>query len=127
VSDPDTGLDRYLRIKPNMRFIEVHPRGKLKELTEQEREKILENIANLTVLREILPPENFEFHGFGSLYVFDVTQSEIISDLERSLIDQESIFSKNGFSSSSKSSASCFVVPVLSPVLQRSRAIRSCS
>ena len=97
VSDPDTGLDRYLRIKPNMRFIEVYPRGKLKELTEQEREKILENIANLTVLREILPPENFEFHGFGSLYVFDVTQSEIISDLERSLIDQESIFSKNGF------------------------------
>ena len=97
VSDPDTGLDRYLRIKPNMRFIEVHPRGKLKELTEQERERVLENMANLTVLREILPPENFEFHGFGSLYVFDVTQSEIISDLERSLIDQESIFSKNGF------------------------------
>ena len=97
VPDPDTGLDRYVRIKPSMRFIEVHPRGKLRELTEQEREKITKNMTDLTVLREILPPENFEFSGFGALYVFDVTQSEIISALERSLIDQESIFSKSGF------------------------------
>jgi GAF domain-containing protein len=97
VPDPDTGLDLYLRIKPNLRFIEVHPKGKLKELTEQERSRIFENMTNPAVLREILPPENFEFSGFGSLYVFDVTQSEIISALERSLIDQESIFSQSGF------------------------------
>ena len=97
VQDPDTGLDRYLRIKPNLRFIEVHPRGKLKELTEEDRSRILENMANPAVLREILPPENFEFSGFGALYAIDVTQSEIISALERSLIDQESIFSQSGF------------------------------
>jgi hypothetical protein len=97
VPDRETGLDLYLRIKPNLRFIEVNPKGKLKELTEEERAIILENMTNLTVLREILPPESFEFSGFGSLYVFDVTQSEIISALERSLIDQESIFSKSGF------------------------------
>jgi hypothetical protein len=97
VPDPDTGLDLYVRIKPNLRFIEVHAKGELKKLSEEERTKILENMTNPTVLREILPPENFEFHGFGSLYAFDVTQSEIISALERSLIDQESIFSKSGF------------------------------
>jgi len=56
VPDPETGLDLYLRIKPNLRFIEVNPKGKLKELTEEERAKILENMTNLTVLREILPP-----------------------------------------------------------------------
>ena len=97
VPDPDTGLDLYLRIKPNLRFIEVHPKGKLKELTEEERTRILENMTNPVVLREILPPENFEFSGFGCLYVFDVTLSEIVSALERSLIDQESIFSQSGF------------------------------
>ena len=88
VPDPDTGLNLYFRIKPNLLFIEVHPKGKLKELTEEERTRILENMANPAVLREILPPENFEFTGFGSLYAFDVTHSEIISALERSLIDQ---------------------------------------
>ena len=97
VPDLDTGLDLYFRIKPNLRFIEVHPKGKLKELTEGERARILDNMTNPAVLREILPPDNFEFSGFGSLYAFDVTQSEIISALERSLIDQESIFSKSGF------------------------------
>ncbi len=97
VPDPDTGLDLYLRIKPNLRFVEVRPKGKLRELTQEERARILENMTDLTVLKEILPPENFEFSGFGSLYVFDVTQSEIISALERGLIDQESIFSKSGF------------------------------
>ncbi|MBP1741258.1 MAG: hypothetical protein H6Q48_3551 [Deltaproteobacteria bacterium] len=97
VPDPDTGLDLYLRIKPNLRFIEVHPKGKLKELTEEERTRILENMTNPVVLREILPPENFEFSGFSCLYVFDVTFSEIVSALERSLIDQESIFSQSGF------------------------------
>jgi hypothetical protein len=97
VPDPDTGLDLYLRIKPNLRFVEVRPKGKLRELTQEERARVLENMTDLTVLKEILPPENFEFSGFGSLYVFDVTQSEIISALERGLIDQESIFSKSGF------------------------------
>jgi hypothetical protein len=97
VPDPDTGLDLYLRIKPNLRFVEVHPTGKLKELTEAERGRILENMANPAVLQEILPPENFQFRGFGSLYVFDVTYSEIVSALEKSLIDQESIFSQSGF------------------------------
>jgi hypothetical protein len=97
VPDPDTGLDLYFRIKPNLRFIEVHTKGELKKLTEEERTRILENLTNPTVLREILPPENFEFSGFGALYAFDVTHSEIISALERSLIDQESIFSKSGF------------------------------
>jgi len=97
VPDPDTGLDLYLRIKPNLRFIEVHPKGELKKLTESEHARILENMTNPAVLREILPPENFEFRGFGSLYALDVTQSEIISALERDLIDQESIFSQCGF------------------------------
>jgi hypothetical protein len=80
-----------------MRFIEVCPKGKLKELSKEERSKIVENMTDLAVLQAILPPENFEFHGFGSLYVLDVTHSEIVSGLERSLIDQESIFSKSGF------------------------------
>ncbi len=97
VPDPDTGLDLYLRIKPNLRFIEVHPKGELKKLTEEERARIFENMTNPAVLQEILPSEDFEFRGFGSLYVLDVTQSEIISALERDLIDQESIFSQCGF------------------------------
>jgi hypothetical protein len=97
IPDPETGLDLYLRIKPNLRFVEVHHKGKLKELSDQEKARILENLTVPDVLMEILPPQNFELHGFAAFTVFDVTQSEVLSALERNLIDQESIFSQSGF------------------------------
>jgi hypothetical protein len=97
VPDPKTDLDLYLRIKPNLRFVEVHTKGRLKKLPDKEIARILENLTSPDVLREILPPDNFEFHGFAAFSVFDVTQSEVLSALERNLIDQESIFSQNGF------------------------------
>ncbi|RJR50631.1 MAG: GAF domain-containing protein [Desulfobacteraceae bacterium] len=97
VSDPKTGLDLYLRIKPNLRFVEVRTRGKFKKLNDKEIARILENLTSPDILGEILPPENFEFQGFAAFSVFDVTQSEVLSGLERNLIDQESIFSRSGF------------------------------
>lgn len=97
VTDPDTGLDRYFRVNPDLRFVQVHHHGEVKELTEEERVRILENLSEPDVLKEILPPEHFEFHGFTAFQLVDVTQSEVISALERDLIDQESIFSRSGF------------------------------
>jgi hypothetical protein len=97
VPDPESDLDLYVRIKANLRFVEVHPNGKLKKLTDGEIAGILENLTSPDLLREILPPENFEFQGFAAFTVFDVTQSEVLSALERNLIDQESIFSQSGF------------------------------
>ena len=97
VPDPKTGLDLYLRIKPNLQFLEIHHKGELKQLSEKERARLLEHLAEPEVLREILPPENFEIHGFAVFNVVDVTQSEMLSALGKDLIDQESIFSQAGF------------------------------
>ena len=97
VPDPKTGLDLHLRIKPSLQFLEVHHKGPLKQLSEKERARLLENLAEPEVLREILPPENFEIHGFAVFTVLDVTQSEMLSALGKDLIDQESIFAQSGF------------------------------
>jgi GAF domain-containing protein len=97
VPDPETGLDLHLRMKPNLQFVEVHHRGELKELSEEERARLMEHLAEPEVIREILPPENFEIHGFASFDIVDVTQSELLSALEKDLIDEESIFSQTGF------------------------------
>ncbi len=97
VPDPETGLDLHLRIKPNLQFVEVHQRGELKELSEDEKARLMEHLAEPEVLREILPPENFEIHGFATFDIVDVTQSELLSALEKNLIDEESIFSQTGF------------------------------
>jgi len=97
VPDPKTGLDLHLRIKPNLQFLEIHHKGELKELSEKERAVLLEHLAEPEVLREILPPENFEIHGLSVFNIIDVTQSEMLSALGKDLIDQESIYSQAGF------------------------------
>lgn len=97
VTDPKTGLDLHLRIKPNLQFLEIHHKGELKKLSEKERARLLEHLADPEVLREILPPENFEIHGFAVFNIIDVTQSEMLSALGKDLIDQESMYSRPGF------------------------------
>ena len=97
VTDPDTGLERHFQITPDFQFVQVGTVGKPVALTDQERERIIGHIADPDVLTELLPPSNFVFRGFTVVRAVDVTESEITSALERDLIDQESIFSADGF------------------------------
>jgi hypothetical protein len=97
VTDPVTGLERHFQITPDFQFVQVGTVGKLPELSDREREHVIEHIANPDVLKTILPPKNFIFRGFTVVRAVDVTESEITSALERDLIDQESIFSADGF------------------------------
>lgn len=97
IQDPDTKLDRYFRLQLNPRFVEIRPTGELPLLSEEQRATILENLTNPEVLRQMLPPERFEIQGLTVVEAVDVTQSEVLSALERDLIDQDSIFTKAGF------------------------------
>ena len=95
--DPETGLDRHYRIKADFRFIEVHPVRELVPLTDGQRAKILEHITEPDILREILPPGDFDLQGFTILHAVDVTESEMISALSRDLVDRQSLISQKGF------------------------------
>lgn len=97
VPDEKTGLDRYYRLIPDMRFVEVLGIGEIPDLDENSRAAIVENITDAEVLRQYLPPEKFLLRGFVVIRVVDVTESEILSLLERDLVDQDSIFSQDGF------------------------------
>lgn len=97
VPDPTTGLDRHYKINFDFRFVEARAVNEPKALSEEERVLIRENLTEPEKLREILPPEDFELHGFTVFQAMDVTESEIISALERDLIEQENIVSSNGF------------------------------
>ena len=97
VTDPTTGLERHFQVTPDFQFVQVGTVGKPRELTEQQRERVIEHIANPEVLTALLPPGDFIFRGFTVVRAVDVTESEITSALERDLIDQESIFSADGF------------------------------
>ncbi|MFA6222848.1 MAG: GAF domain-containing protein [Desulfomonilaceae bacterium] len=96
VPDPDTGLDRYYKIITQTKFVEPHSPTPVRDLTEDERSKIRENILDLESLGRIIQIENFEFHGFVVVYALEITTSSVISALESDLIDSGSIACGSG-------------------------------
>jgi len=97
VSDPATGLNRHFRIRIDFRFVEAHAATKPRSLSDQDRNFISQHLAEPDLIKDILRPEDFEIHGFTIFQAMDVTESEMVSALERDLIDQESIVSEGGF------------------------------
>ncbi len=97
VQDQETGLDRYFRITLDLQFVEVRTVGEARKLSEKERATIAENITDIEVLSRFISPDKFEFYGFSVIRAVDVTESEVVSALEKDLIDQQSIFSADGF------------------------------
>ncbi len=97
VQDQKTGLDRYFRITLDLQFVEVRTVGEPRKLSEKERAIIAENITDIEVLSRFISPDKFEFYGFSVVRAVDVTESEVVSALEKDLIDQQSIFSADGF------------------------------
>ena len=97
VPDPETGLDRYFQLSPDLQFIDVYPIGKPKKLSKNDRQTIIDNLTDLKVLSQFINLDKFEFKGFTFIRAVDVTESEVIAALQTDLIDQESIFSADGF------------------------------
>ncbi|HMK36150.1 MAG TPA: GAF domain-containing protein [Desulfomonilaceae bacterium] len=97
VQDPETGLERYLRLRPELRFVEVQA-AEFKRLSDTDLATILEHLAEPEILSEFLPPENFTFHGFTVMHAVDVTHTAVVSELERDLISEGTLFSRQGFS-----------------------------
>lgn len=97
VPDPNTGLDRYFRVTPDLKFVQVRAVGEPRKLTDEDRATIIEHIADPEILSQYMPSDKFEFCGFTVIRAVDVTESEVVAALEKDLIDQKSIFSNEGF------------------------------
>ena len=96
-TEPETGLDRYFNITMDPKFVEIKKIGKLKPLSKNAKKRLLANVDDPEVWLDLVPPERFEFHGFGVFRAVDVTDQEVLSSLKRDLIEKKSIFSEEGF------------------------------
>jgi hypothetical protein len=95
--DPKTGLDRYHRIRIFPHFCDIKVNGEIPPLAEEKKNKLLNNLLDESTWREVINPEQFEFHGFLILNAIDVTPQEVISSLKYDLIDKDSIISPDKF------------------------------
>jgi GAF domain-containing protein len=96
---PKTGLDRFFNIMLDPKFLEIKTFKEPGGLTEEDRARLLANVTDLEVWRELLPPENFEIQGFGVFRATDVTAHKMLSALQADLFEEEAIFQRDGFAS----------------------------
>jgi GAF domain len=97
VRDPDSGLERYFRLEFDTRFIDVRARRPIPPLDDATRQQVVRGGSGVERLAEMLPGDAFEFCGFVVVRATDVTDQEVLSAIERDLIDKESIVSTERF------------------------------
>ncbi len=94
-----TGLERFFNITLDTKFIDIITLQDPPKLSEEDHRRLLANANNLQIWQEIIPPELFEFQGFGVFRAADVTEHEMLSALENDLFENEAIFQRAGFAS----------------------------
>ncbi len=82
----EKGVMRHYRILYNADFIDIIPNGTPKELTQKDVDELLENVDDLELWKEKIPPSSFITKGFVISNMFDVTAEHSISEIKSSLI-----------------------------------------
>ena len=84
---PDAnGVMRHYRILYNADFMEILPNGTPLEITQEDVDKLLENIDNVDLWKQKIPPNSFMSKGFVISNMFDVTAEHTISEIKSNLI-----------------------------------------
>ncbi|HYF32671.1 MAG TPA: hypothetical protein VD993_16210 [Chitinophagaceae bacterium] len=85
---PVTGLDSYMELELDTRFIDVVTKKELPKLPKEWSKTCcrIHDIRNLPGLEQLLPIDNFEFEGMVIVRIKDVTEREIISKIKNSLL-----------------------------------------
>ncbi len=97
VPDPDTGLDRHFKMEFDWRFVQVDaPAGK-PVLSDEACARLTQGLLEPEVLLGVLPPAHFRLRGVTIFRAVEVTDQEVLSSIERDLIDKESIVSSERF------------------------------
>lgn len=97
ITDKDTGLERYFKMNLDDRFVDVNIHGSLPEITKEQVTRLAENVFNIELWNEVIPPEMIEFSGFLVVNMFEVTDQEALSKLKFDLLDKNILVSAGGF------------------------------
>jgi hypothetical protein len=97
VVEPESGGERHFKTAFDGRFLTLETDGPPPVMTDDMRRRLLANLSDPAVLMELLPPERFVFRGLTLFTATEVTDHELLSALQRDLIERESIVSTASF------------------------------
>lgn len=91
IYDSEAGITRTYRGFVNLDFSEVVFTDKSPRLSPDQINVLLDNVGNIDLWKEHIPPQSFELHGFGILTLFDVSSDDAISKLKNTLIKKDAL------------------------------------
>ncbi len=90
VTDAETGMQRFYKLRYDRRFIELHVQGKLPDLKNCAVCMNTFRILDIEKQLETMPPSLFSAEGFGVWTAEDVTTQESVDAIKKVLLRQES-------------------------------------
>ncbi|MEO7923367.1 MAG: hypothetical protein ABIR30_06795 [Chitinophagaceae bacterium] len=85
--DELTGLNRYMELRLDGRFIDVKPAGEMPPLPSSILDQQTNRLLEVEELMHQVPIEQFIFEGITVMRVNDVTSQEVISEIKNKLLD----------------------------------------
>ena len=122
--DPETGLIHHYRLQWDAQFCQIKIKGDIKPLSPLITKNLLSNLSGVSVLKdsvlrsedaiggqnaalanvtglklliELLPPANFEFHGFMIIRATEITSQHVLGKITQDLLERDSIDNVNRF------------------------------
>lgn len=97
IPHPETGLDRYFKFNLANEFGEIKVKGKLRTFSDSERKEITRRIYDIDFLKEMIPPEDFEYTGFLVINAINITDTEILSAIKKDFIEKHTVSMQSSF------------------------------
>ncbi|WP_205501925.1 GAF domain-containing protein [Rufibacter psychrotolerans] len=97
VPDYQLGLYRHYNVVLNTQFLEIVPLEPLPQLTPDDLQTMLDNIRDMDIWMQLLPPQNFEVSGFYIMNLVDVTDQEVLSSLKNDLLERDVMLAPDRF------------------------------
>ncbi len=97
MKDPVTRLDKYYKMTVNGDFLDIKLKGKLKELSEQDIDQMLNNILDADLWTKNLPAKSFEINGLVICSLVNVTLNELLSQLKNNLLEKDALLTETQF------------------------------
>ncbi|MCH4823772.1 GAF domain-containing protein [Gramella lutea] len=83
------GIKRHYRIAMNADFVEIFKKDNAPEVTQEDVDILLQNVEDIELWKEKIPPNSYIFKGFTIVNLTDVTIDDAISELKTTLLFEE--------------------------------------
>ncbi len=85
----EEGIQKHYRLALNADFVEIFPTDDAPEISQEDVDLLVQNVEDVKLWKEKIPPNSYVFKGFTIVNLTDVTIDDAISELKTTLLFEE--------------------------------------